>query len=82
MVLAWYPEPGADPLILDNLTNEIKPASQRTDLEPVYSFNGDGLWLNQSGDRRIGEAQKLSRWQELNRRLTESLRPGSFGVGK
>ncbi len=49
MVLAWYPEPDADPLILDNLINDIKPASQRTDLEPVYSFNGEGLWLNRSG---------------------------------
>lgn len=77
MVLAWYSQPDADPLILDNLTNDIKPASQRTDLEPVYSFNGEGLWLNKSeGEgKRIGEAQKLSRWQELNNRLTESLRP-------
>ena len=77
MVLAWYPEPDADPLILDNLINDIKPASQRTDLEPVYSFNGEGLWLNQSGGARtrIGDAGKLSRWQDLNSRLTESLRP-------
>jgi predicted transglutaminase-like cysteine proteinase len=77
MVLAWYPEPDADPLILDNLINDIKPASQRDDLEPVYSFNGKGLWLNKSGGERerIGEADNLSRWQELNSRLTESLRP-------
>lgn len=77
MVLAWYPEPDADPLILDNLINEIKPASQRNDLEPVYSFNGEGLWLNNTGGerKRIGEAQKLSRWQELNGRLIDSLRP-------
>lgn len=77
MVLAWYAEPDDDPLILDNLINEIKPASQRTDLEPVYSFNGEGLWLNNSGGerKRIGEAEKLSRWQELNTRLTDSLRP-------
>lgn len=76
MVLAWYPEPDADPLILDNLINAIKPASQRTDLEPVYSFNGDGLWLNRSGgaNQRIGEAEKLSRWQDLNSRLMDSLR--------
>lgn len=76
MVLAWYPTPDADPLILDNLINEINFASQRTDLEPVYSFNGDGLWLNNSSGgegERIGEAQKLSRWQELNQRLTSSL---------
>lgn len=78
MVLAWYSEPDADPLILDNLINEIKVASQRTDLEPVYSFNGEGLWLNNSAGgegERIGEAQKLSRWQDLNERLTDTLRP-------
>ncbi len=76
MVLAWYPEPDADPLILDNLINEIKPASQRPDLEPVYSFNGDGLWLNRSGgdSKRIGEAEKLTHWQSLNDRLVDSLR--------
>lgn len=76
MVLAWYPEPDADPLILDNLINEIKPASQRPDLEPVYSFNGEGLWLNRSGgdSKRIGEARKLEHWQSLNDRLVESLR--------
>lgn len=76
MVLAWYPTPDADPLILDNLINQIKPASQRNDLEPVYSFNGEGLWLNQSGGRqqRIGEAGKLDHWQDMNKRLTEALR--------
>jgi len=76
MVLAWYPTPLADPLILDNLTTDIKPASERKDLEPVYSFNGDGLWLNRNdaSDKRIGEARKLKRWQDLNSRLIESLR--------
>ncbi len=77
MVLAWYSHPDADPLILDNLINDIKPASQRTDLEPVYSFNGDGLWITQAGEKRkrVGEAQGLERWRTLNLRLTESLRP-------
>jgi len=68
MVLAFYPEPGAEPLILDNLINDIKPASKRTDLVPVYSFNGEGLWLSklrgQEG-KRIGGADKLKNWQEL-----------------
>ncbi|PSF12180.1 sulfate adenylyltransferase [Marinobacter fuscus] len=73
MVLAWYKTPGADPLVLDNLINDIKPASQRIDLEPIYSFNGEGLWLNRSGggNARIGDAGKLDRWQELNKRLSE-----------
>lgn len=77
MILAWYELPGSDPLILDNLTNEIKPASQRNDLEPVYSFNGEGLWLNRtSGDNaRIGEPQKLEQWRNLNERLTTPLLP-------
>ena len=30
MVLTYYSEPGAEPLILDNLTDRILPASQRT----------------------------------------------------
>ncbi|MCK0107397.1 transglutaminase-like cysteine peptidase [Marinobacter sp. S0848L] len=77
MVLAWYETPSSDPLVLDNLINEMKPASQRTDLEPVYSFNGDGLWLNkESGNRsRIGDAKKLERWQDLNERLNSALAP-------
>ncbi|MFD2230945.1 transglutaminase-like cysteine peptidase [Alkalimarinus sediminis] len=40
MVLAYYEEPNKEPLILDNMTDEILPASERTDLVPVYSFNG------------------------------------------
>lgn len=76
MVLAWYPTPDADPLILDNLINEIKPASQRPDLEPVYSFNGEGLWLNRMGQsqERIGDPGRLSHWQEMNERLLDALR--------
>lgn len=76
MVLAWYATPDADPLILDNLTNEILPASKRTDLEPVYSFNGEGLWLNRSGgkSRRIGKASGLDNWQKVKQRLQDSLK--------
>lgn len=76
MVLAWYPTPDADPMILDNLINDIRPASQRPDLEPVYSFNGEGLWLNRMGgdNQRIGDAGRLSRWQDLNERLLDAMR--------
>lgn len=44
MVLGYYQTPKSIPLILDNLNTNILPASQRKDLEPVYSFNGNGLW--------------------------------------
>ena len=47
MVLAYYSKPGDEPLILDNLIDSIKPASQRDDLSPIFSFNGSGLWMAQ-----------------------------------
>lgn len=76
MVLTYYPAPDAEPLILDNIDSSIKPASQRPDLAPVYSFNADGLWLNkmEGPDKRIGDAAKLSRWVEVNRRLVDTLK--------
>lgn len=75
MVLAWYPTPEADPLILDNLINQIKPASQRSDLEPVYSFNGGGLWrISGSRSRRAGDAEQLSHWRSLQERLIDILK--------
>ncbi|WP_259396841.1 transglutaminase-like cysteine peptidase [Shewanella sp. SG41-3] len=45
MVLIYFEDPKAMPLVLDNLKTQILPASQRRDLKPVYSFNGKGLWL-------------------------------------
>ena len=71
MVLAYYPEPGAEPLILDNLVDSIQPASQRTDLSPVYSFNGSDLWLSRDSqeDRRIGTADDVAEWRHLRDRM-------------
>ena len=48
MVLTYFKTKRSVPLVLDNLITEIKPASQRNDLTPVYSFNGTGLWLAKS----------------------------------
>ena len=42
MVLTYYSTPEAMPLVLDSLMDDIQPASQRTDLLPVYSFNAEG----------------------------------------
>ena len=76
MVLAYYSEPNAEPLILDNLVDEILPASQREDLEPVYSFNGEGLWLSRFGDgsRRIGDADNVDQWVDLRDRMITDFR--------
>lgn len=67
MVLAYYPIPESDPLILDSLTSEILPASKRTDLEPVYSFNGESLWLaKERGEGQyMGSSGSLSKWRAV-----------------
>lgn len=62
MVLAYYPRPNAEPLVLDNLNKQILPASQRHDLAPVFSFNSAGLW---QGTGNQSSKSNLSRWQDL-----------------
>ncbi len=75
MVLAWYPTPDADPFILDNLIDEIKRASDRNDLEPVYSFNGQGLWLIRgTRTQRSGDAEQLRHWRSVNERLNDAFK--------
>lgn len=62
MVVAYYPTPSEVPLILDNLDPKIKPAIERSDLVPIFSFNGQKLWLNKqkSSGQVVGSAQRLS----------------------
>ena len=63
MVLAYYPQPNAEPLILDNLVTSVRPASRRPDLTPVFSFNSEGLWQG-VGAQSAGDPQaRLSRWR-------------------
>lgn len=65
MVLAYHPTPGAEPLILDSLIGDIRLASRRPDLTPVFSFNTDGLWQG-TGELRQGDpVARLSRWREV-----------------
>jgi predicted transglutaminase-like cysteine proteinase len=73
MVLTYYPDPDAEPLVLDNLVNDIQIASKRKDLLRVYSFNGTDLWLakEHGGDKHIGRSGKLSRWQEVIARIND-----------
>ena len=69
MVLAYYPAPTAEPLVLDNLDIQIKPASQRSDLQPIFSFNSEAVWSGVAADatRQNGSGQ-LTRWQDLQLR--------------
>ena len=75
MVVAYLPDPDAEPLILDNLNPEVLRAGLRRDLQPVYSFNGDGLWLAKErglGKTPAGKADRLSLWTQLQRRIQGS----------
>lgn len=71
MVLAYYSNPTADPVILDNLESTIRPASQRTDLAPVFSFNSQGIYSGVAGSASAtsSSAGRLSRWEDLQRRV-------------
>jgi predicted transglutaminase-like cysteine proteinase len=72
MVLAYFPAPDAEPLVLDNINKTIRPASTRTDLVPVYSFNGSGLWLakDQTGrGQSVGGSDRIGHWRDVQARL-------------
>jgi len=72
MVLAYYPRPDAEPLVLDNLEDRVRPASQRTDLIPVYSFNDEEVWVEMRG--RSGSPQQIRNWSALIARLERERR--------
>ena len=71
MVLAYYATPNAEPLVLDNLDGTIRPASRRQDLQPVFSFNSDGIFAGVSGKDKAtgGGIGRLSRWEDAWRRI-------------
>lgn len=73
MVLIYFDDPREIPLVLDNLKSKILPASQRKDLKPVYSFNGQGLWLAKA--QGLGSTKPTSsgikNWTELMQRIEQ-----------
>ncbi len=76
MVLGYYQQPTDAPLILDNLIGSVRPASQRTDLTPVYSFNDTGLWVGASTPTNADPTTRLSKWRDvLNRMHHEGISP-------
>lgn len=69
MVLGYYEKPNATPLVLDNLVSQIQPATARSDLKPVFSFNSQGLWLGNSAQSQADPTARLSRWRDLLNRM-------------
>lgn len=76
MVLAYYESEVSIPYILDNIVKTIAPASKRRDLIPIYSFNGDGLWLAkaQGTGRKMQNRNNSSLWDDLKTRMEKEYR--------
>ena len=73
MVLAYYETPLSIPLVLDNLNPDILPANKRRDLKPVYSFNGDGLWIakEKGQGKQVQKGGNNNLWEDLNKRMIQ-----------
>jgi predicted transglutaminase-like cysteine proteinase len=67
MVLAFYPNLDSEPLILDNLINDIRSSGRRPDLSPVFSFNAQGIFAGAAANASLGQGgvSRLSKWQSL-----------------
>jgi predicted transglutaminase-like cysteine proteinase len=68
MVMAYYSSPDSEPMIMDNMITEIRPASRRPDLQPIFSFNSEGIYSGGGGQESQTDSAKLSRWQDLLQR--------------
>lgn len=75
MVLTYYPDPASVPLVLDNLNDDILSANKRSDLLPVYSFNGEGLWQakNRGRGKKLGSSKRVTRWEGLRSRMKKEM---------
>ena len=71
MVLSYFETPASDPLILDNLIDAIKPAQNRADLFPIFSFNHEGLWMGGERSSTGDPTARLSRWRDVLQRMRQ-----------
>ena len=68
LVLTYYETPRSTPLVLDNYNYKILPASERSDLVPIYSFSGDELFNAKQAQigKLVPAATRQQRpWDEL-----------------
>jgi len=68
MVLTYYKTKNSVPLVLDNIVQDIKPATSRTDLRPLFSFNGEKIYMaKQRGLGKVIPQGKinLTKWSDL-----------------
>jgi len=65
MVLAYYDAPEADPIVLDNLISDLRPAPRRPDLQPIFSFNRQSVWQGGANGNAPDGPVQISHWRGL-----------------
>ncbi|GGI98575.1 sulfate adenylyltransferase [Shewanella hanedai] len=73
MVLIYFENKKAIPLVLDNFNPRILPANKRPDLKPIYSFNGSGLWMSKAKGlgKKVKNSSGVSAWTKLLQRIEQ-----------
>lgn len=74
MVLIYFENKKAIPLVLDNFNPRILPANKRPDLKPIYSFNGSGLWMSKAKGlgKKVKNSSGVSAWAKLLQRIEQA----------
>lgn len=73
MVLIYFESPDEIPFVLDNFNEKLLPASMRKDLKPIYSFNGQGLWLAKAKGlgKKVKNSRGVSAWSSMLERIEQ-----------
>ncbi len=73
MVLIYIEQPNQVPYVLGNFNTKLLPATQRPDLTPIYSFNGQGLWLAKSKGlgNKVKNSRGVSAWNTMLERIEQ-----------
>nr|WP_231613083.1 transglutaminase-like cysteine peptidase [Pseudoalteromonas sp. SWXJZ94C] len=73
MVLIYIEKPNQIPFVLGNFNTKLLPANKRTDLTPIYSFNGQGLWLAKSKGlgNKVKNSRGVSAWNTMLERIEQ-----------
>ena len=69
MVLSYYPSLTAAPLILDNFNKNLLTKSERADLNFMFSFNSENLWLSDDKMIAIDDDNSLNHWSNMMKRI-------------
>ncbi len=68
LVLAYYPTPSAEPMLLDTRDPRLLPAGARSELRPGYSFNSLGVWDETARAVAADGAGRPAQWDDVLRR--------------